>query len=208
MKLSWLVARKKAIAVAAGIVVVFGVTLGVLASQQALPGTVTAGPLHDAHEGAATGLALKPSGVWTAVVEATFEGDEPAHVTALKLLPVPGFPVPTVRATGYITEGGVGSETGWPDRNFIHEPLMHATIRPTDNRAPHMAGIMLVLQAGTKRAMYAIEGVQVEYTIGSTKHQSRLYTAVTGCVPPPHKRNCPDRVIDEVYNRMVKDSGD
>lgn len=202
-----MLAKKRALPAAALIVVVVGVSIGILVSRQALPGTISAGPLHDAHEGVGTGSGVDRSGVWTAVVEATFDGDKPARVTDLKLLQVPGFPTPTLKSTGYITEGGVGSERGLPDRNFIHEPLMHATIRPLDNRAPHMAGIMLVLQARKKPGTYAIEGVQVEYTIGSTKHRSRLYTAVTGCVPQPHKVRCPDSVSDKVYDRMITDSG-
>ncbi|HVX47371.1 MAG TPA: hypothetical protein VHC49_25995 [Mycobacteriales bacterium] len=200
--------RKRYLFAAGAVVVVIGVSVGILVSRSALPGTVPAGPLHDAHEGVATGSGVDRSGIWTAVVEATFDGNKAAKVTSLKLLPVPGFPTPTLKETGYITEGGVGSERGRPDRNFIHEPLMHATIRPMDNRSPHMAGIMLVLHAGTQPGTYAIEGVQVEYTVGSTNYRSRLYTAVAGCVPPPHRLRCPDAVYDRIYDRMLKDSGD
>lgn len=201
-------AKRPAVRLIAVIVVLVGVTLGVLVSQQALPGTVTAGPLHDDHGATATGVTLWSTGrIWTAVVEATFDGDSPAHVRKLELLPVPGFPTPTLVQAGYVTNSTFGSIMGRPKGDIRYEPLVHATIRPSDNRLRHTAGIMVILQAGKGPGMYAIEGVEVEYTVGSTRHRSLLYTVATGCVPPVHKSVCPRAVLDKVFDRMIKDSG-
>lgn len=189
--------------------IVAAVTISIVAVSCEGDDSPSAGPLHDDHAGAATGVTFSGSErIWTAVVEGTFDGNDAARVSGLTMLPVPGFPTPKLLASGYITTGGIGSGRGRPDQFFTHESLVDAVIRPTDNRTHHLAGVMLVLQAGQKRGLYAIEGVQVDYTIGSTKHRSRLYTAVTGCVPPEGKKYCPDSTRNRAIDLMLKDSGD
>lgn len=200
--------KKRVVPIVGAIVVVAGVSIGIVVARQTGTATATAGPLHDAHGAVATRVTLGATGrIWTAIVEGRFDGDDPAHVTGVKLLPVPGFPTPQLVSTGYVTNGTFGSIMGPPKHDIIVEPLLHATVRPSDNHVAHMAGIAVVLRAGPGPGMYAIEGVQVEYTIGSTKHRSRLYTAVTACVPPRGKEVCSRSTSDKVYNRMVKDSG-
>lgn len=200
-------ARRPAVRLAALVVVLVGVALGVLAWQQVLPGTVTAGPLHSEEGGTGTGSPVDRSGVWTGVIEATFDGDKAAYVTSLTVIPVPGFPTPKLIKAGYITNSTYGSIKGPPTTFFRYEPLVYATIRPTDNRHPPAAGIMVVLQAGRKPGTYAIEGVEIEYRIGSTRYRSRIYTTVGGCVPPPHRDSCPRDAFDKAFDRMVTDSG-
>lgn len=65
---------------------------------------------------------------------------------------------------------------------------------------PHGAGIYVVLQAGNRPGLYAIEGVQIDYQVGSTRYRSKLYTGLTACLPKPGSSKCPDawyqRVLD------------
>ncbi|HVX47372.1 MAG TPA: hypothetical protein VHC49_26000 [Mycobacteriales bacterium] len=200
-------ARRPAVRLASVVVALVGVTIGVLVSQQVLPGTVTAGPLHRVKGGTGTGSPVDRSGVWTGVVEATFDGDKAAYVTSLTVIPVPGFPTPKLIKAGYITNSTYGSSSGPPKTFFRYEPLVHVPIRPTDNRHPPATGIMVVLRAGRKPGTYAIEGVEIKYTIGSTRYRSRLYTTVGGCVPPPHRDTCPSGAFHKAFDRMLTDSG-
>lgn len=133
---------------------------------------------------------LDPGAVGSFTIYGDLGGNEPATVTAVQLIPVPGTKTPALRHEALLTGLGSGLIHGWPAHNpdFQHQPLIGVPFVPDDT-----AEILVGMQV-QDRGYYAAAGLDIDYTVGGRPYHGRMYGALTMCV----QLRCPAEFTDYV----------
>ncbi|HVX42671.1 MAG TPA: hypothetical protein VHC49_02240 [Mycobacteriales bacterium] len=126
--------------------------------------------------------ALDPGAVVAFTIYGALRGPEPATVTAVTLIPVPGTKTPALRRSALLTGLGSGFIHGWPAHNpdFQHRALIGVPFAPSDH-----VEILVGVQVRDP-GYYAVAGLDIDYTVGGRPYHSRMYGALMMSVHVPY----------------------
>lgn len=177
------------------------VLVGTLFLGQDTNASALAGPMHAdrAGPGLEGFFTLDPGEVVAMDVTGTLDGDAPAIVTRVRLIPLPGTVTPTLLHAALLTGLGNGFVHGWPkpDSNLQHRPLIGIPVPPMK----HLR-ILVGWQAGYVEhpTQYGAAGIQVDYTVDGRPHTARIYGGMYACV----KYTCDSDLHDTELNQKLE----